>query len=65
MCSGMDQLFLNLPSNMLLFPLAPFVIFKRSRFRLNQYFELLVPSTVVDVCMVVKTYGATFYCALD
>ena len=49
---------MQFPSNMLMFPLAPFVIFKRTRFCLNQYFELLVPSTVIDVCMTLNDYGA-------
>merc|ERR1712023_472857 len=45
---GWIHWFMQLAGNMLMFPLAPFVIFKRTRFCLNQYFELLVPSTVID-----------------
>ena len=45
---GFLNIFMSLPSNMIMFPLAPFVIFERSRFRLNQFFELLIPSTIVD-----------------
>ena len=55
---GWIHCFMQFPSNMLMFPLAPFVIFKRTRFCLNQYFELLVPSTVIDVCMTLNDYGA-------
>ena len=46
---GWINCFMSLPSNLLMFPLAPFVIFKRSRYRLDQYFELLIPSTIIDV----------------
>jgi hypothetical protein len=38
-----------LAPNLLLFPSAPDVIFKRSRFRLHRFFELLIPSSVLDV----------------
>ena len=46
---GWINCFMLLAPNLLLFPSAPDIIFKRSRFRLHRFFELLIPSSVVDV----------------
>ena len=53
---GWIHCFMTLASNLLLFPSAPDVIFKRSRFRLHRFFELLIPSTIVDVSSLLNIY---------